>query len=62
MKNTVKNFLADESGLAVVDMTMLMAALVGLALAISAQVSSGMSDLSAELKDRIIAQDAEAAW
>lgn len=62
MKNTIKNFLADESGVAVVDMTMLMAALVGLALAISAQVSSGMSDLTGELKDTIIAQDAEAAW
>ncbi len=62
MKNTVKNFIANEDGAAVVDMTMLMAALVGLALAISAQVSSGMGDLTGELSDTLIAQDTDPAW
>lgn len=62
MKNAVKAFLADEDGATVVDMTMLMAALVGLTLAISVQVSNGMSSLSSEMKETIMAQDAEPAW
>jgi Flp pilus assembly pilin Flp len=58
----IKDFIKDEDGVALVDMTMLMAALVGLAMAISAQVSSGMSDLTGELEEVIVAQDADAAW
>ncbi len=62
MTHMIKDFIKDEDGVALVDMTMLMAALVGLAMAISAQVSSGMSDLTGELEEVIVAQDADAAW
>lgn len=62
MKNAVITFLAEEDGASVVDMTMLMAALCGLALAITAQVSNGMEDLTGDLSATIAAEDASAAW
>lgn len=62
MKKAVMTFLADEDGASVVDMTMLMAALAGLALAVSVQVSNGMEDLTGELSSTVAAQDADAAW
>lgn len=54
MKTMIKNFLRAEDGASVVDMTMLMAALVGLALAVSAQVSNGMEDLSGDLETALV--------
>jgi Flp pilus assembly pilin Flp len=58
----VKSFMADEDGATTVDMTMLMAALVGLSLAITAQVSNGMEDLSGDLSDTVAARDVGPAW
>lgn len=62
MRNTIKNFIREEDGVAVADMTLLMAALVGLALAVATQVSNGMEVLSGELEATVIAQDAGPAW
>lgn len=62
MTKMFKEFLRTEDGAAVVDMTMLMAALVGLALAVTATVSNGMEDLSGDLSTTIIDQDANAAF
>jgi Flp pilus assembly pilin Flp len=62
MKSLVKNFLKADDGGTVVDMTMLMAALVGLAIAVTAQVSGGMEDLTGELETVMIDHDAGAAW
>lgn len=62
MRTEIRDFIVAEDGVATTDMTLLMAALCGLALAISSQVSNGMEDLSGELETTIIAQDANAAW
>ena len=62
MKKAILTFLAQEDGATVVDMTLLMAALVGLCIAISTMVSNGMGVLSTELRDTVIAQDAGPAW
>lgn len=62
MTNVIKNFLHTEDGAAVVDMTMLMAALVGLALAVTASVSNGMEDLSGELETTMVDHDVSAAF
>ncbi|WP_298296374.1 hypothetical protein [uncultured Litoreibacter sp.] len=62
MKNAVLTFLANEDGASVVDMTMLMAALCGLALAITAQVSNGAEDASADLSDAVTAVGVGPAW
>ncbi len=62
MKKAILTFLAQEDGATVVDMTMLMAALVGLCIAVTTLVTNGMSDLSGELQDTVIAQDAGPAW
>lgn len=62
MKHTLENFLSSEDGGGVVDMTMLMAALAGLALAVTTQVSGGMADLTGELETVMINQDAGPAW
>ncbi len=62
MTNTINKFLLTEDGAAVVDMTMLMAALVGLALAVTASVSNGMEDLSGELSTTMIDHDVNAAF
>jgi len=62
MINTFKTFLRAEDGAAVVDMTMLMAALVGLALAVAATVSNGMEDLSGDLSTTLIERDVKPAF
>jgi len=62
MNKAIKTFLAEEDGATVVDMTMLMAALVGLCIAVSVLVSNGMSVASSELRDTVIAEDAGPAW
>ena len=62
MKTMMNTFLRSEDGAAVVDMTMLMAALVGLALAVSVQVSNGMEDLSGDLETTMVDHDVNAAF
>lgn len=62
MYDLIKTFAKTEDGATVVDMTMLMAALTGLALAITTQVATGLEDLSGEMETTIVAQDASAAW
>ena len=62
MRETIWNFIREEDGVAVADMTLLMAALCGLALAVGTQVSNGMEVLSGELEATVVAQDASAAW
>ncbi|MEP3346502.1 MAG: hypothetical protein ABJN34_15735 [Litoreibacter sp.] len=62
MFNTIKKFALTEDGAAVVDMTMLMAALVGLALAVTASVSNGMEDLSGELSTTMVDHDVNPAF
>lgn len=62
MKKFLNEFATNEDGGGVVDMTMLMAALAGLALAVTTQVSGGMEDLSGELEVVMIEHDAGPAW
>lgn len=62
MLNVLKNFAKSEDGSSVVDMTMLMAALTGLALAVTTQVAGGLEDLSGDIETVVVAQDADAAW
>lgn len=62
MIKTIQNFLHAEDGAAVVDMTMLMAALVGLALAVTASVSNGMEDLTGELETTMVDHNVEATF
>ncbi|TDT76861.1 hypothetical protein BDE40_0133 [Litoreibacter halocynthiae] len=62
MTKMFTSFLCTEDGAAVVDMTMLMAALVGLALAVTASVSNGMEDLSGELSTTMIDHDVDPAF
>jgi Flp pilus assembly pilin Flp len=62
MTKMFKKFLHTEDGAAVVDMTMLMAALVGLALAVTASVSNGMEGLSGDLSTTMIDHDVNAAF
>jgi Flp pilus assembly pilin Flp len=62
MTNLIKDFVQNEDGVAVVDMTMLMAALVGLALAVTTQISAGLEDITGELEAVIVAQDAEPSF
>lgn len=62
MLSSFTTFLRTEDGAAVVDMTMLMAALVGLALAVTASVSNGMEDLSGELSTVMIDHDVNPAF
>jgi len=60
--NRIKLFLAEEDGATVVDMTMLMAALVSLSLAITVQVSNGMENLSGDIADSAAGIEVGAAW
>lgn len=53
MTNALKTFWADEDGATVVDMTMLMAALVGLSLAVTVQVSNGMETATSTLSNTV---------
>ncbi len=62
MTNILRDFYTNEDGAAVVDMTILMAALVGLAMAVTASVSGGLEDLSGELEDTMVAHDTGPAW
>ena len=62
MKDLFLAFLADEDGASTTDMVLLMAALVGLCLAVTSVISRGLDDLSGDVEATIIAQDAEAAW
>lgn len=62
MMTRMKAFLTAEDGAAVVDMTMLMAALVGLALAVTVQVSNGMEDLSGDLSTTMVNHDVNPAF
>lgn len=62
MTHIIQNFLRTEDGAAVVDMTMLMAALVGLALSVTATVSNGMNGLSGDLETTMVNHDADAAF
>ncbi|WP_281857740.1 hypothetical protein [Litoreibacter halocynthiae] len=62
MTKMFTSFLRTEDGAAVVDMTMLMAALVGLALAVTASVSNGMEDLSGDLSTTMINHDVDPAF
>lgn len=55
-------FLKDESGAVTVDWVMLTAALVGLALAVTASVSNGMEDLSGDLETEMTGIEVGAAW
>ena len=62
MQQVVRNFLSAEDGGTVVDMTMLMAALIGLALAVTTQVSDGMETLTGELETVMIDRGVGPAW
>lgn len=62
MKKAILNFLAQEDGATVVDMTMLMAALVGLCIAVTSLVSNGMDVSSGELRDTVMAVETGPAW
>ena len=62
MTKTFEKFLRTEDGAAVVDMTMLMAALVGLALAVSTTVSNGMGDLSNDLSTTLVNENVDPAF
>lgn len=62
MKHTIENFLKLEDGGTVVDMTMLMAALIGLALAVTTQVSGGMENLTSDLEVVLVNHNAGPAW
>lgn len=62
MTNVMKTFWADENGATVVDMTMLMAALVGLCLAVTVQVSNGMGTASGELSTTVTDVPVDQTW
>ncbi len=62
MKKAIFTFLAQEDGATVVDMTMLMAALVGLCIAVTTLVSNGMNVSSGELRDTTMAVNVGPAW
>lgn len=62
MKKAICAFWAEEDGATVVDMTMLMAALVGLCIAVTSLVSNGMSVSSGELRDTVMGVEVGPAW
>lgn len=62
MTKAFYNFLLIEDGAAVVEMTILMAAFAGLALAVMTQVGGGMEVLTGEMEDVLVAHDAGPAW
>lgn len=62
MKQKIAEFLLDEDGASTVDMTMLMAALVGLCLAVSATVAAGIEDLSGDTSSHMQGIEVGAAW
>lgn len=62
MIDTLKNFLTSEDGAAVAEMTILMAAFAGMALAVTFMVGGGLEVLTLEMESVVTAQDAAAAW
>ncbi len=62
MFEVVKTFWKDEDGATVVDMTMLMAALVGLCLAVTVQVTNGMENQTEDLSQTLVDRPVGPAW
>lgn len=62
MTSIFKEFLSAENGGTTVDMTMLMAALIGLAIAVTTQVSGGIGNLTSDLETVLVEKGADAAW
>lgn len=58
MFKLAKNFKNDESGAVTVDWVVLTAAIVGLAIAVLAAVSSGVEKLSTDISDQLTTQGA----
>ncbi|WP_298260696.1 hypothetical protein [uncultured Litoreibacter sp.] len=58
MTKTLHSFLRSEEGATLVDMTMLMAAIAGLALAVTTTMSIGNEDLTSDQPAPAIAQAA----
>lgn len=57
MTQALKNFWKNESGAAVVDMTILMAGVVGLALSVTFAVSGGMEVMTGEIETTVVDYD-----
>lgn len=53
MKAMIQNFASNESGAVTVDWVVLTAALVGLGLAVMAVVSSGVENLSTDIRNEL---------
>ncbi len=62
MLGSIKTFLSEEDGATTVDMTMLMAAVVGLSMAVASQVSDGTAALTQELSSTVSERSTDAAW
>lgn len=58
MTALIKNFAASESGAVTVDWVVLTAAIVGLGLAVMAVVSGGVEDLTGEIQQELVVQNA----
>ncbi len=57
-----KSFLSDDSGAVTVDWVVLTAALVGLGLAVISVVSTGLEDLSGDIKGQLEADHVTAGF
>ena len=62
MIKLINDFIIDEDGASTVDMTMLMAAIVSLTLAVMTLMNTGISVQSGEISNFLIAQDVGPAW
>lgn len=62
MIKLINDFIKDEDGASTVDMTMLMAAIVSLTLAVMTLMNTGISVQSGEISNFLIAQDVGPAW
>jgi len=58
----LKSFVLSESGAVTVDWVVLTAALVGLGLAVTNTVSTGLSDLSAEIRTQLLRDHVSAGF
>ncbi len=58
MTALIKNFAKSESGAVTVDWVVLTAAIVGLGLAVMAVVSGGVEDLTGEIQESLVTQNA----
>lgn len=56
MTRMIKNFVADDSGAVTVDWVVLTAAIVGLGIAVLASVSTGVSEQSGDIEEKLLAQ------